>query len=252
MIFITGDLHGTHDIHKLSVGKFRRQKELTRSDYLIICGDFGLLWDGAPEEAHWLDWLDNKPWTTLWIDGNHENFDMLKEYPTEEWHGGQVQRIREHILHLCRGNVFELEGKRFFAFGGAESHDKKYRTLGRSLWEEELPSAEEMEYGRQSLEKVGWKVDVVITHSLPEKIQEQIFVGWEYQTNQLTAYFDEIEERLEFGLWFSGHYHRSMPYDNKHFLIYHNIVQLTDSGFERVYPSPWDGENARNALLDIK
>lgn len=252
MILITGDMHGTHDIHKFSTDNFPLQKELNRTDYVIICGDFGLLWDGSDEDEYWLDWLDNKPWTTLWIDGNHENFDMLADYPVEEWRGGQVQYIRDNILHLCRGSVFSLEGKKIFAFGGAESHDKKYRTYGRSIWKEELPNAQEMEHGRQSLDAVNWEVDIVITHSLPETIQDVIFFGWEYGTNDLTNYFDEIDKRLDFRLWFSGHYHHSMAYDSKHFLIYNNIVRLTDSGFERVYPIPWEGEDAANKLLDIK
>ncbi|MBP3380150.1 MAG: metallophosphoesterase [Ruminococcus sp.] len=105
MIFITGDIHGSYDIHKFSTSVFSKQKELSRSDYMIICGDFGLVWSNSAEERYWLKWLDSKPWTTLWIDGNHENFDLLKEYPVEEWHGGQVQKITENIIHLCRGSV---------------------------------------------------------------------------------------------------------------------------------------------------
>ena len=84
MIFITGDLHGDYDIHKLSSKCFTVQRELTRSDYVIICGDFGLLWDNSDEEKYWLKWLDEKPWTTLWIDGNHENYDMLSAFPITE------------------------------------------------------------------------------------------------------------------------------------------------------------------------
>lgn len=245
-------MHGTHDIGKFSVGKFREQKNMKRSDYVIICGDFGLIWDGSAEDEHWIDWLEKKPWTTLWIDGNHENFNMLKNYPEEEWNGGTIQRIREHVLHLCRGNVFELEGKKLFAFGGAESHDKKYRTPGRSIWEEELPSKAEIARGRQALEAAGWKVDIVVTHSLPGNIQETMFAGWEYGVNRLTDFFDEVEEKLDFGMWFSGHYHHSMAFDEKHFLIYNNIVRLTDDSFERVYPKSFDAYAPLDQLLDIK
>ena len=71
MIFITGDIHGSIDIHKLNAGSFTVQNTLSRSDYLIICGDFGLVWDNSKEEKYWRKWLDDKPWTTLWIDGNH-------------------------------------------------------------------------------------------------------------------------------------------------------------------------------------
>lgn len=132
----------------------------------------------------------------MWIDGNHENFDLLKEYPVEEWHGGQVQKITENIIHLCRGSVFELEGRKIFAFGGAESHDKEYRKLGRSMWVEEMPSAEEMEQGRKTLDALGWQVDIVLTHSLSTHIQTHLFKELDYGKNALTDYFDEIDAQI--------------------------------------------------------
>mgnify|MGYP002581973431 FL=1 len=237
MIFITGDIHGNHDIYKLSSQCFTIQNKLTRSDYVIICGDFGLLWCNSEQDKYWLKWLDEKPWTTLWIDGNHENFDMLKEYPIEDWHGGKVQKITDNIIHLCRGSIFEIEGKRIFAFGGAESHDKKYRKLGYSVWKEELPSKEEIEFGRKNLEKANWSVDIIISHSLPEHIQEDLFHDEIYRTNDLTLFFDTVDKRADFDFWFSGHYHMSGWYDKKHILIYNDIVKLTDKGIERIYSS---------------
>ncbi|MCM1528459.1 MAG: hypothetical protein NC093_00495 [Alistipes sp.] len=72
---------------------------------------------------------------------------MLKDYPVEDWKGGKVQKITYHIFHLCRGSLFEIDGKRIFAFGGAESHDKQYRKLGVTFWKEELPNEEEMDHG---------------------------------------------------------------------------------------------------------
>lgn len=234
MIFITGDIHGDYDIHKFNTRIFPMQRELSRSDYMIICGDFGLVWRKSADEKYWLKWLDSKPWTTLWIDGNHENFDLLKEYPTEDWHGGKVQKITENIIHLCRGSVFEIDGKKIFTFGGAESHDKEYRKLGRSIWLEEMPSAKEMEQGRKSLDLNNWQVDIVITHSLPTHIQTQLFQSAEYNTNVLTDYFEEISSRLDYKLWFSGHYHISKKYDERHCLVYNNILKLTDTGFQQV------------------
>ena len=55
--------------------------------------------------------------------GNHENFDRLYQYPVEDWHSGKVHKIRESVLHLMRGQVFEIEEKKIFSFGGASSHD---------------------------------------------------------------------------------------------------------------------------------
>ncbi len=237
MIFITGDIHGYNDIHKLTSDCFLWEKEITRGDYLIICGDFGLCWDHSNEEKYWLNWLDRKPWTTLWIDGNHENFELLSEYPVEEWNGAKVQKITDNIIHICRGSVFTIDSISFFAFGGAESHDKEYRILGKTIWYEELPSETEIETGREALEKSGWKADIIITHSFPTKIQEEVYQKGMYAVNELTDFFDEVNEKCSFRLWFSGHYHRSSEYDNKHFFIFNNIVRLTENGFVRVYPA---------------
>lgn len=246
LIYITGDIHGDLDIHKLTSEIFTEGLDLTREDYVIICGDFGLRWDDSPEELHWLEWLDNKPWTTLWIDGNHENFYMLEEYDFEEWHGGKVQFITPNIIHLCRGEMFDIDGLKFYCFGGAESHDKEFRRVGISIWREEVPSPEEIEHGRQTLEENGWKADIVITHSMPDHIQNEVFKPGTYASNILTQFLDEVDEKLEYKLWFSGHYHFSKTFDNRHFFIYNDIVKLTDEGFERVVP-----KKARTKYIDV-
>ena len=237
MILITGDLHGEHDIQKFSVSCFPLQKQLSRKDYVIICGDFGLVWRDSSEERQWLKWLEDKPWTTLWIDGNHENFARLKAFPTERWHGGLIQKITPHIFHLCRGQIFQLEEYRIFAMGGAESHDKKYRKSGVSWWEEELPTETEIQDARIALEQANWNVDIVLTHSLSTKIQHEMFEGLSYTDNRLTDFFQELDEKLDFRFWFSGHYHLSQRYDARHILLYDAIVQLTKSGFLKQFPS---------------
>jgi len=106
LIFVTGDIHGSRDIQKLSASNFPMQPQLSREDFVIICGDFGLVWQDCAEERRWLNWLEEKPWTTLWVDGNHENFDRLHTYPATEWHGGKIQKIMPHVFHLCRGQIF--------------------------------------------------------------------------------------------------------------------------------------------------
>ncbi len=121
MIFITGDCHG--GFQRFGVKYFPQQRELGREDFVIVCGDFGGVWSGSTEENYWLDWLEKKPFTTLFVDGNHENFDMLKSLPEQEWHGGRVHQVREHVLHLMRGQVFEIGGLTWFTMGGASSHD---------------------------------------------------------------------------------------------------------------------------------
>ena len=169
MIYITGDTHA--DFLRFEENKFSIQSEMTKNDYIIICGDFGGVWNYIVEsiyEKYWLDWLNNKNFTTLFVDGNHENFERLYNYPVEEWHGGKVHKIRESVIHLMRGEIFNIDNKKFFTFGGARSHDimdgilnideyekiYEYRKRGAyfrirdySWWDLELPTNEEMKNG---------------------------------------------------------------------------------------------------------
>ena len=102
MIYLTGDTHTPIDISKLNTKNFPDQKQMTRSDYVIVLGDFGLLWHEDKEYRHWLKWLSEKPFTLLWIDGNHENHDWIQSLSVEHWHGGKVHRIADNLFHLMR------------------------------------------------------------------------------------------------------------------------------------------------------
>lgn len=231
MILITGDIHGTNDISKLSNKHNPVFREMTKDDFLIVCGDFGLVWNNDKEDLWWRNWLDKKTFTTLFVDGNHENFDLLDEFPVEEWHGGKVHKISDSIYHLMRGQLFELQDKAFFTFGGAESHDKQKRVLHESVWEQELPSADEYKTARNALEKCGYKVDYVISHCAPTDIQKEIAMiknDDSYEENDLTQFFSEINARLEYKKWFCGHYHRDyVSKTNPDFeILYNKIIQL--------------------------
>ncbi|WP_019639179.1 metallophosphoesterase [Paenibacillus fonticola] len=139
-MYITGDLHGYIDISKLNSKRFPQNSRLTKEDLVIIAGDFGLVWDNKNDEKYWRKWLNNKNFTTLFIDGNHENHNMLDSYPVEYWNGGKVHIINDSIIHLMRGQVFTINGYKIFTFGGANSHDKEHRRENYNWWAREMPS----------------------------------------------------------------------------------------------------------------
>ena len=244
MIYITGDTHGEIDIGKLNAKNFPIQKEMTKKDYVIIAGDFGCLWNGH-KDKFWLDWLEKKNFTTLWIDGNHENFTLLNEYPVEEWNGGKVHKIRPSVIHLMRGQVFTIDNQTFFTFGGALSVDKHYRKEFISWWKEEIPSGQEFEEGLKNLEKHNMTVDYVITHTAPEVIVEQLNLDTLYlegekindPTCKMLTYF---MENVEFKKWYFGHFHLNKKIE-KFTTLYHNIEKIEDGSTtiinkrERVY-----------------
>ena len=246
MIYITGDCHGDYERFKSDI--FFECNEMTKDDYVIICGDFGL-WNESKEQDERLDWLESRPYTTLWIDGNHENYDLLNTYKTEMWHGGKVHFIRPSVIHLQRGQIFEIQGKTFFTFGGASSHDisggilephdpdffeqlekarrqpRPFRINHVSWWKEELPSEDEMEEGRSNLKKVNHKVDYIVTHCASSSIQAILSFGM-YQRDMLTDYLEEIKNMVEYQVWFFGHYHDNKKITNQDILLYEQIIRI--------------------------
>jgi len=246
-IFITGDTHG--DFSRFENTIFYEQVGLTKKDCVMITGDFGGIWDGSAEEQRQLDWLEKKPFTTLFVSGNHENFDLLAEYPVEEWNGGRVQKIRPSVIHLMRGQVYSIQGKTFFTMGGASSHDisggilepddplfkKKcrrldaggelYRVNHRSWWKEELPSEEEYQTARAALDNVGWEVDYIISHCCPTSVQDELSGGF-YKSDALTDFLEEVSQRCRFQYQFFGHYHTNRVIRGKYVLLYEQIIRL--------------------------
>ena len=156
MVYLTGDTHG--DIDRFRHGRLRW---LSRRDTVVVLGDFGFVWDGSKEEQKKLDWLRKRPYTLLFLDGCHENYDLLAQYPTEERFGGTVQALGGNVYHVCRGSVLTLEGKKYLCFGGAESQDKEEREPGVNWWPQEMPSDEEYARCEKTLEENGWQVDYV-------------------------------------------------------------------------------------------
>ena len=113
MIYVTGDMHGDYRVFKQPVFK-----NIKKNDTLIICGDFGFIWNGGKGEKATLDKLSKKPYTVCFVDGTHENFELLSKYPVVEYCGGKAHKIRDNIFHLLRGQIFEIEGEKIFAMGG--------------------------------------------------------------------------------------------------------------------------------------
>ena len=222
MIYVTGDTHGNFLCFQLE--HFPEQAGMTKEDMVIIAGDFGGVWFGDSRDNEALDWLESLPFTVAFVDGNHENFDALATYRVEEWHGGKIQRIRPHVVHLMRGQVYELDGYRFFMMGGAKSHDTDHRINHISWWQQELPSDEEYSEALQNLERCNWQVDYVITHCAPTSIARK---GSRHnEADRLTDFLQEVWERAKYHYWLFGHYHDNRAIDEKHILLWEQIVRV--------------------------
>ena len=228
MIWLTGDTHYHIDMGKLSGKNWPEGKSLKKTDYLIVCGDFGLLWTNEPDktEIWWTKWLDERSWTTLFVDGNHENHIRLNHLDTKEMFGGKVGVVSDSIFHLKRGEIYEIEGCRFFCFGGAESIDKIFRTPGESWWPEEIPTKAEQDYGLDKLQEYRNEVDFIIAHTCPLHYLKLLDNRYGIKANDTTCkYLDHIRKTVKFKKGYSGHFHINHDFGNWH-LLYNNIVEL--------------------------
>lgn len=246
-IYITGDCHGEYG--RFSSTVFPEQKAMTRNDFVIVAGDFGY-WDDSPQQRYWRKWLEQKPFSVLFVDGNHENFDMLSALPKEAWHGGMVHRAGENILHLMRGQVYDIGGYKWFTMGGAQSHDiqdgildpndpnfhQKYRAmlkkgaffrvLGKSWWPQELPSDEEYACAEKTLKENGYRVDFVLSHEAPTSDMWKLGNG-SYQENKLSDFLEQVKRTTSYRAWFHGHYHKNYRRE-KMIGLYRKIISLDD------------------------
>lgn len=244
MIIFTGDTHG--DFKRFFNHAW---DDLTKEDYVIICGDFGGIWSGSPHEDKILDKLERLPFTLLFVDGNHENYHRLYKYPVVGWNGGYVHEVRPHVLHLIRGEIFDIDGYKVFAMGGAKSHDIQdgildpedplfrtrkrrldksggiYRILGKSWWPQEQPSHLEYDNAYFRLKAANWKVDFIVSHEAPTSIVAQ-FGYKDLEIYQLMNFLEEVKQRCQYKKWFFGHHHWDTNIDEKHTLLYHGCVEV--------------------------
>ena len=207
MLFVASDTHGTIDHDKIVTNNNLRA--LSNRDYLLICGDTGIVWDDSPLNKELAEWYASQDFTTLYIDGNHENFDLLNEYPIETWKGGKVHKIRENVIHLMRGQVFKgiVNEESIFTFGGGFTFGKLTGQSKVPIWPEEMPSEKEYKEGIRNLSMNGMKVDHIFTHTCPTGCLSDLHDTFYIGERKLNDYLDWIRQNIEFKDWHFGHFH---------------------------------------------
>lgn len=224
MVFVTGDTHG--DFSRFTSSAAHR---INKGDTIIVLGDFGFLWNGSKKEKRFLKKLSKKKYNVLFLDGPHENYDMLRDIPVSEWNGGQVQFIEGNLMHLMRGEIYTIESKKYFVFGGGEGAERDLRKHTNTWWEDEMPSAEQMQNGISRLEQHDNKVDYILTHEYPGK-GVGYFANKAHQ-NGLNAYLSMIEGKVEYKRWYFGSLHIDKQLSKRMYTIFQEILPV-DSGQE--------------------
>ena len=210
MYYITGDTHGSQSLWQEKLSRFLKQ-----SDTIIVPGDFGIgFYNGRYlSEEFFLDYLEEQDFTILFCDGNHESFDKLSKCEVSLWNNGKVHRVRKNVIHLMRGEIYDIDGRRVFVMGGGYSIDKENRVPGESWWAEEMPSEAEYRYAADNLKKHDSKVDYIITHAAPsDTVEKMASLGFGIKSGiveelPLNTFLYDVEHSVKYERWYFGHYH---------------------------------------------
>jgi hypothetical protein len=125
-----------------------------------------------------------------------------------------------------RGEIFNIQGKTFFAMGGARSTDRHLRTPYKDWWPNELPSKQEYDRAIDNLEESEWKVDYVITHCADS--HTLWLIDKFFNNDELTKFLGFIKQqyRLEYTQHYFGHYHLDEQIDDKNTAVYNKIIRV--------------------------
>ena len=234
MIYYTGDTHGG----KTKIINFYHRMGLTAEDTIVILGDAGMNYYGDVRDEFLKNCLDRLGITIFSIHGNHEMRPAsLPTYITKQWRGGTVwyEESYPNLLFAKDGEMYDLDGQKSIVIGGAYSVDKFYRLeRGYNWFADEQPSDEIKADVEAALDRLGWKVDQVLSHTCPTKYTptEAFLPGLDQSSVDRSTedWLDTIEERLTYKRWFCGHWHIDKHIDRLRFLM--NSFECSEGGNE--------------------
>jgi len=223
MVYYTGDIHGEAE----KILKFVYRFHLAADDTIVILGDAGLNYFGDERDNHVKHQLNDSGVSIFSIHGNHERRPASFPYYYEAvWNGGAVyaEDTFPNLLFAKDGEIFDLDGHRAIAIGGAYSVDKYYRLQRNLRWfADEQPSTEIKEHVESKLDSAGWAIDTVLSHTCPAKYTpSEAFMSCIDQSaidHSTENWLDTIEERLSYKYWLCGHWHIDKRIDKMHFLM---------------------------------
>lgn len=209
-VYLTGDTH--RDFGRIF--QFCEEYGTTVDDILVILGDAGINYFCDSRDTQLKSELSELPITLLCIHGNHEERPYELGYDEMEWHGGIVyyEESFPNLLFAKDGEIYDFDGKKAIAIGGAYSVDKYYRLRNGLAWfDTEQPDDEIKAYVESQLDKCDWRVDYVFSHTVPIEYEPvwAFIPGLNQDMVDKTTerWLQRIAEKLDFENWYAGHYH---------------------------------------------
>lgn len=217
MIYLTGDTHGSFE----RIEMFCKKMHTTKDDILIILGDAGINFSGPHIDEIKKYYIKKLPITLFCIHGNHEQRPYtIETYKEKRWKEGIVYYEEKFpdILFAKDGEIYDLNNKKCIVIGGAYSVDKMYRLArGFGWWSDEQPDSEIKQYVESQLENNSWEIDIVLSHTTPEKYEPvEVFLKGLDQSKvdkSTEIWLDKIEDKLNYKKWYCGHFHTQKKID---------------------------------------
>lgn len=229
--FVTGDIHGK----PTRVIDFAKKMKLKKSDCIVVGGDAGFNYYKNERDASLKEYTNKEVnCDILCIHGNHEaNPEYMDTMKEKEWHGGVVYYEEKYprILYAKDGEVYDFDGKKVVALGGAYSIDKDYRLRMHWMWHsDEQMTPEVMKRCEENLERVNWKVDYVFSHTVPLSAEPIEFfmegVDQSKVDKTMENWLESIKKRLTFEKWYAGHYHCDVVKCSNINIMYYEVKEL--------------------------
>ena len=200
-IMVCGDVHANWSELNTVINK-------KQPDIILQCGDFGFWIKEKQYDIRQIKAHDTK---IFWCDGNHEDFESLKNRSSNQVH--------TNVFYMPRGHTMKLpDGRNVLFFGGADSYDKDSRTLGFDWFPDELPS--NADFDRLSL--INEKIDIVISHTCPNEF-DVISPSVEKLNDPTRRVLSHILQVFKPSLWYFGHWHffKCGMWENCHWTCLH-------------------------------
>lgn len=214
MIFVTGDTHGDYEAFNS-----RSLRQIKKGDKLIITGDFGFVWDNSKEELKDLARLSKKKYDILFVEGAHENFDLLRQFPEVDLYRGKGYKLAHNIYLLKRGEVYLIDGKTVFALGGGRApHDEGYEESPA------MPTDEELKFAVDNLQSLHRRVDLIITHEAPASVKK--LIDRSASINDLNIFLDTVMHNTAYGKWYFGSLHEDRKVSDQLICVFDEVHKI--------------------------
>lgn len=265
-VFFLGDRHGEIST-SLGNKKYPELKNLTKNDYLFLCGDVGLFfYTGVPgyknkfqrQEEYEANWLNNRPYTTIAIRGNHDNVDFIRTCPKTDFLGGICRKLQYNnkiynsIYYIDEPTVLTINNEKYLIIPGARSHDvddgilepddpriktfqkqnKCFRINHQTIWwpQEKI----DVRGVNKIINQYGLNYDYIVSHDGPIRhLSRTSSLGRYYfgymPPDDEELYLGELAKILQFEYWIFGHHHFSeMFLDKNNKKYFENFNYLLD------------------------